>query len=118
MFPVRAYLSARSPIDSFLLDHPLVFVMGANPDPNKVRAIFYGKRPVIDSRSRCPKLPDFFEMKRGMGRVLLQQFKILFRCPLDSFWEIIKAFPETTCCPMHSESSQETLCFFIKGFLD
>ena len=52
MFPVRAYLSARSPIDSFLLDHPLVFVMGANPDPNKVRAIFYGKRPVIDSCSR------------------------------------------------------------------
>jgi hypothetical protein len=52
VFPVRAYLSARSPIDSFLSDHLLVFVMGANPDPNKVRAIFYGKRPVIDSRSR------------------------------------------------------------------
>jgi hypothetical protein len=39
-------------IDAFLSDHLLVFVMGANPDPNKVRAIFYGQRPVIDSRSR------------------------------------------------------------------
>jgi len=53
-----------------------------------------------------------------MGRVLFQQFKALFRYPLDSFWEIVKAFPETACCPMHLEFFQVPLSFFTKGFFD
>ena len=81
---------------TLLFDQPLILVMRADPDPNKVRTILHGEGVVIDSDPRGPIVPDFLKMQGGVRWVLSQQVEILVGHSLDGFRQARKRGPEAS----------------------
>jgi hypothetical protein len=48
---------------ALLFDDSLILVMGANPDPNDIFAIFHSESSVMDPNSDGPHVPNLFEMQ-------------------------------------------------------
>ena len=46
-----------------LFDHPLVFIMCSNPNPNKILFMFYCNGPKIYAESNGPKFTNLLEVK-------------------------------------------------------
>jgi hypothetical protein len=79
--PSRAWLLA------LFFDQPPILVMRTDPDPDEVPTVFCGESAVSKPGSYRPQLSDSLEMERGMGGVLLQDFKIRTGHCLDRFWQ-------------------------------
>ena len=48
---------------TLLFEHLLILIMGSNPDPYVIVAVFNGKRPVSQGNSYRPEITDLLEMK-------------------------------------------------------
>ncbi len=55
----------------------IILAVMSDPKPNNFVAILHRRSPVMNANSRRPKPPYFFEMKRGVAGICLEQ-KIVF----------------------------------------
>ena len=81
----RATAKNRAGPSALPFDQPLIFVMGTDPDPDEICAVFHGDGTVIDPDSCGPQIPNFLEMQRGVCWIRLQEGEVLAGKSLDGF---------------------------------
>ncbi len=89
--------SAWCPNDS------LIFTVGSNPDPYKIRTVFDCQCSMRSSGTCRPKFTYFFEMQWRMPRILFEHAETFFCALLNRFRKSFKASPEPCCRSMHLE---------------
>lgn len=86
---------------SCVLEHPVVLVMRADPEPNHVIPVPYTQHPVIDVDAdgiNRPPLANSLELQTGMAWILREQ-PVRFAClPLDLLWQSPVCLPEAWLC--------------------
>lgn len=80
----RKYLEAKINFPALLAaDQPVIFSVGANPEPDDIAVFLDCKSAIGQSDSHRPETSNLLEVKRGMRRVLFQQREVLVRKSAD-----------------------------------
>ena len=87
-------------------DNLVIFAVVANPEPDDVIAAFNRHGAIMNPNARRPVTANFFEMQRGMARIVFEQFKIFIGEPLDGFRQLQAEIPEFFARPVFHNSLQ------------
>ena len=84
----------------------VVFAVVTNPKPDDVIPTFHSHGAIMNPDARRPVASDFFEMQRGMARVVLEPFKVFIGEPLDGGGQLRAEIPEFFARPVFHNSWQ------------
>lgn len=71
LYSGRTHFYMRHCLRPRLSNQAIIFIMIADPNPNKICAILYCQYSMIQANARRPETSNFFEMQRGMVSILL-----------------------------------------------
>jgi len=90
--------------DAHLLNQPIIFSMGPNPEPDQVFFNFNCYSPIFDSNPCRPIPPNLLQMQGWVSRILLQQLEIFICQFLNLSGEFLITLPKRRVCKVFHSS--------------
>jgi len=85
-------------------DQPVVFGVGADPEPDEISVLFDCQGPVLPADSHRPQTVHFFEMQRRVPEIFFQEIEGGVTQITHGYGELIVAGPESGCgAVVHSD---------------